>query len=78
MASYDKNVRDNAFANVQEFYDRVSADDYKKSQLLVSNLDDDWSFFGMVPNCSSPTWSRLHRTSGRPSTRVSMSVWTAR
>lgn len=49
-ASYDKNVRDNAFANVQEFYDRVSADDYKKSQLLVSNLDDDWSFFGMVPN----------------------------
>lgn len=50
VASYDKNVRDNAFANVQEFYDRVSADDYKKSQLLVSNLDDDWSFFGMVPN----------------------------
>lgn len=50
VASYDKNVRDNAFANVQEFYDRVSADDYKKSQLLVSNLDADWSFFGMVPN----------------------------
>lgn len=50
VASYDKNVRDNAFANVQEFYDRVSADDYKKSQLLVSNLDNDWSFFGMVPN----------------------------
>lgn len=50
VASYDKNVRDNAFANVQEFYDRVSADDYKKSQLLVSNLDDNWSFFGMVPN----------------------------
>lgn len=50
VASYDKNVRDNAFANVQEFYDRVSADDYKKSQLLVSNLDGDWSFFGMVPN----------------------------
>lgn len=50
VASYDKNVRDNAFANVQEFYDRVSADDYKKSQLLVSNLDDDWNFFGMVPN----------------------------
>lgn len=50
VASYDKNVRDNAFANVQEFYDRVSADDYKKSQLLVSNLDDDWGFFGMVPN----------------------------
>lgn len=50
VASYDKNVRDNAFANVQEFYDRVSADDYKKSQLLVSNLDDDWRFFGMVPN----------------------------
>lgn len=50
MAGFDKNVRDNAFANVQEFYDRVSADDYKKSQLLVSNLDDDWSFFGMVPN----------------------------
>lgn len=50
VASYDKNVRDNAFANVQEFYDRVSADDYKKSQLLVSNLDDDWSFFDMVPN----------------------------
>lgn len=50
VASYDKNVRDNAFANVQEFYDRVSADDYKKSQLLVSNLDDDWSFFGMAPN----------------------------
>lgn len=50
VASYDKNVRDNAFANVQEFYDRVSADDYKKSQLLVRNLDDDWSFFGMVPN----------------------------
>lgn len=50
VASYDKNVRDNAFANVQEFYDRVSADDYKKSQLLVSNLDGDWNFFGMVPN----------------------------
>lgn len=50
VASYDKNVRDNAFANVQEFYDRVSADDYKKSQLLVSNLDADWSFFGMVSN----------------------------
>lgn len=50
VAGFDKNVRDNAFANVQEFYDRVSADDYKKSQLLVSNLDDDWSFFGMVPN----------------------------
>lgn len=50
VASYDKNVRDNAFENVQEFYDRVSADDYKKSQLLVSNLDADWSFFGMVPN----------------------------
>lgn len=50
VASFDKNVRDNAFANVQEFYDRVSTDDYKKSQLLVSNLDDDWSFFGMVPN----------------------------
>lgn len=50
VASYDKNVRDNAFANVQEFYDRVSADDYKKSQLLVSNLDNDWNFFGMVPN----------------------------
>lgn len=50
VASYDKNVRDNAFANVQEFYDRVSADDYKKSQLLVSNLDNDWIFFGMVPN----------------------------
>lgn len=50
VASYDKNLRDNAFANVQEFYDRVSADDYKKSQLLVSNLDNDWSFFGMVPN----------------------------
>lgn len=50
VASYDKNVRDNAFANVQEFYDRVSADDYKKSQLLVSNLDADWNFFGMVPN----------------------------
>lgn len=50
VASYDKNVRDNAFANVQEFYDRVSADDYKKSQLLVSNLDGDWYFFGMVPN----------------------------
>ena len=50
VADFDKNVRDNAFANVQEFYDRVSADDYKKSQLLVSNLDDDWSFFGMVPN----------------------------
>lgn len=50
VASYDKNVRDNAFANVQEFYDRVSADDYKKSQLLVSNLDDDWNFFGMVSN----------------------------
>lgn len=50
VASYDKNVRDNAFANMQEFYDRVSADDYKKSQLLVSNLDNDWSFFGMVPN----------------------------
>lgn len=50
VASYDKNVRDNAFANVQEFYDRVSADDYKKSQLLVSNFDADWSFFGMVPN----------------------------
>lgn len=50
VASYDKNVRDNAFANVQEFYDRVSADDYKKSQLLVSNLDADWSFFGLVPN----------------------------
>lgn len=50
VAGFDKNVCDNAFANVQEFYDRVSADDYKKSQLLVSNLDDDWSFFGMVPN----------------------------
>lgn len=50
VAGFDKNVRDNAFANVQEFYDRVSADDYKKSQLLVSNLDGDWSFFGMVPN----------------------------
>lgn len=50
VASYDKNVRDNAFANVQEFYDRVSADDYKKSQLLVSNLDADWNIFGMVPN----------------------------
>ena len=50
VAGFDKNVRDNAFANVQEFYERVSADDYKKSQLLVSNLDDDWSFFGMVPN----------------------------
>lgn len=50
VAGFDKNVRDNAFANVQEFYDRVSADDYKKSQLLVSNLDADWSFFGMVPN----------------------------
>lgn len=50
VASYDKNVRDNAFTNVQEFYDRVSADDYKKSQLLVSNLDNDWNFFGMVPN----------------------------
>ncbi len=50
VAGFDKNVRDNAFANVQEFYDRVSADDYKKSQLLVSNLDNDWSFFGMVPN----------------------------
>lgn len=50
VASYDKNVRDNAFANVQEFYERVSADDYKKSQLLVSNLDNDWNFFGMVPN----------------------------
>ena len=50
VAGFDKNVRDNAFANVQEFYDRVSADDYKKSQLLVNNLDDDWSFFGMVPN----------------------------
>lgn len=50
VADFDKNVRDNAFANVQEFYDRVSADDYKKSQLLVSNLDADWSFFGMVPN----------------------------
>ena len=50
VAGFDKNVRDNAFENVQEFYDRVSADDYKKSQLLVSNLDDDWSFFGMVPN----------------------------
>lgn len=50
VAGFDKNVRDNAFANVQEFYDRVSADDYKKSQLLVSNLDDDWGFFGMVPN----------------------------
>lgn len=50
VAGFDKNVRDNAFANVQEFYDRVSADDYKKSQLLVSNLDDDWSFFDMVPN----------------------------
>lgn len=50
VASYDKNVRDNAFANVQEFYDRVSADDYKKSQLLVSNLDGDWNFFGMMPN----------------------------
>lgn len=50
VASYDKNVRDNAFANVQEFYDRVSADDYKKSHLLVSNLDADWNFFGMVPN----------------------------
>lgn len=50
VADFDKNVRDNAFANVQEFYDRVSADDYKKSQLLVSNLDNDWSFFGMVPN----------------------------
>lgn len=50
VAGFDKNVRDNAFANVQEFYDRVSADDYKKSQLLVSNLDDDWNFFGMVPN----------------------------
>lgn len=50
VASYDKNVRDNAFANVQEFYDRVSADDYKKLQLLVSNLDGDWNFFGMVPN----------------------------
>lgn len=31
VAGFDKNVRDNAFANVQEFYDRVSADDYKKS-----------------------------------------------
>lgn len=50
VAGFDKNVRDNAFANVQEFYDRVSADDYKKSQLLVSNLDGDWNFFGMVPN----------------------------
>lgn len=50
VAGFDKNVRDNAFANVQEFYDRVSADDYKKSQLLVSNLDADWNFFGMVPN----------------------------
>lgn len=50
VAGFDKNVRDNAFANVQEFYDRVSADDYKKSQLLVSNLDNDWNFFGMVPN----------------------------
>lgn len=50
VAGFDKNVRDNAFANVQEFYDRVSADDYKKSQLLVSNLDADWSFFGMVSN----------------------------
>lgn len=50
VAGFDKNVRDNAFANVQEFYERVSADDYKKSQLLVSNLDADWSFFGMVPN----------------------------
>lgn len=50
VAGFDKNVRDNAFANVQEFYDRVSADDYKKSQLLVSNLDADWYFFGMVPN----------------------------
>lgn len=50
VAGFYKNVRDNAFANVQEFYERVSADDYKKSQLLVSNLDADWSFFGMVPN----------------------------
>lgn len=50
VAGFDKNVRDNAFANVQEFYDRVSADDYKKSQLLVSNLDNDWNIFGMVPN----------------------------
>lgn len=50
VAGFDKNERDNAFANVQEFYDRVSADDYKKSQLLVSNLDNDWNFFGMVPN----------------------------
>lgn len=50
VAGFDKNVRDNAFANVQDFYDRVSADDYKKSQLLVSNLDADWNFFGMVPN----------------------------
>lgn len=50
VAGFDKNVRDNAFSNVQEFYDRVSADDYKKSQLLVSNLDNDWNFFGMVPN----------------------------
>ena len=50
VAGFDKNVRDNAFANVQEFYDRVSADDYKKSQLLVSNLEADWNFFGMVPN----------------------------
>lgn len=50
VAGFDKNVCDNAFANVQEFYDRVSADDYKKSQLLVSNLDNDWNFFGMVPN----------------------------
>lgn len=48
IESYDKNAKEGAFSDVEEFYNELNANSYKKSPFLINNLDNDWAKFGEV------------------------------
>ncbi len=48
VTTFDKNVQETAFKDVQDFYNKLNADSYKTDVFLINNLDSDWSTFDKV------------------------------